>query len=160
MKKLKKFWQENSVLLVLLLILIACIVAISIVVFTYFVGDSNTKYGERLENIENYKVDIKSLSAKIEEDEAIEDVNIKISGKTIYTEITFASKTTLVEAESKALTSLEYFDEDTLEYYDLEFLITAAETDDSDGFKIMGSHNNGGTGGIVWNNNTPVKNEE
>ena len=54
MKKLKKIWQENSVLLVLLLILIACLIAISIVVVTYFVGSSNTKYGDRLEGIEKY----------------------------------------------------------------------------------------------------------
>ena len=53
MKKLKKVWQENSVLFVLLFILVACLVAISVVVITYFVGDSSSKYGDRLEGIED-----------------------------------------------------------------------------------------------------------
>ena len=57
MKKLKKIWQENSVLFVLLFILIACLIAISVVVVTYFVGDSSSKYGDRLEGIEDYPFD-------------------------------------------------------------------------------------------------------
>ena len=62
MKKLKKFWLENSVLLVLLLILIACLISISIVVFTNFVGDSSSKYGERLEGIEKHEFSNKMQS--------------------------------------------------------------------------------------------------
>lgn len=163
MKKIKKIWQENSVLFVLLLILIACLIAIAIVVINYFVGSSSSKYGDRLEGVENYPISesVKSeFVSTLEEDELIQDVTIYLSGKTIYVTIVFDSKTTLVEAQSKALSSLELIDEELLTFYDVEYFIQRDATEDSDGFQIMGTHNVGGTGGIVWNNNTPIKNEE
>ena len=115
MKKLKNFWHNNSVLLVLLVILVACLTAISVVVVTYFVGDANSKYGDRLEGIKDNKFDKEmkeELIAKIEADDLVEKVKIKESNtKTIYVTIEFAPKTSLVEAQSKALASLEYFSE-------------------------------------------------
>ena len=71
MKKFKKFWHENSVLLVLLMILVACLIAISVVVFTYFVGDSSSKYGERLDGIEDHEFkdsDQHEIITKLKED--------------------------------------------------------------------------------------------
>ncbi len=163
MKRLKKFWQENSVLLVLFLILIACLIAIGIVVFTYFVGDSHSKYGDRLEGIEEHPFD-KSMQEdiinKLKEEEVISDVKIDVSGKSIYITITYTPKTTLVEAQSKAIDSLDIIDEDVINFYDIEYLIEAEDTESTEGFKMMGSHNVSGTGGIVWNNNTVFKESE
>jgi len=162
MKKLKKIWQENSVLFVLFLILIACVIAISVVVITYFVGDSSSKYGDRLDGIEEHpykEAEQKEFISKLKEDQLIENASVRISGKTIYVTITFDSKITLVEAQGKALASLEYFQEDILKFYDIQYMIEADSTEDKDGFKIMGSHNISGTGGIVWNNNTAPKEE-
>lgn len=162
MKKLKKIWQDNSVLLVLFVILIACLVAISVVVVKYFVGDSSTKYGDRLEGIEDHpweEKDEKELIAKIKEDELVEDVKVRTSGKTIYVTIHFNDKVTLVEAQSKALASLDNFNENILSFYDIQYMIEADSTEKTDGYHLMGSHNISGTGGIVWNNNTAPKEE-
>ena len=163
MKKLKKIWQENSILFVLLFILIACVIAISIVVITYFVGDSSSKYGDRLEGIEDYPFDSNTqddIIAKIKENEIVEDVTMRVSGKIIYITITFIPETTLVEGESIALSSLDYFSEETLSFYDLEYMIEAKATEETEGFKIIGAKNVSGTGGIVWNNNTQIEDEE
>ena len=160
MKKIKKFWQENSVLLVLFLILVACVIAISVVVVTYFVGESNNKYGDRLEGIESHPFsneDQEEIITKIKEDDKITEAKIEIKGKRIIITI---NKTALVEAESKALATLDYFSEDILGFYDLEYNIKANATEDADGFNITGSHNVHGSGGIVWNNNTVFKTEE
>ena len=163
MKKLKKIWQENSVLFVLLFILIACLIAISVVVVTYFIGDSSSKYGDRLEGIENYPFDEdmqNEIIAQIEENEIVESVTMRVSGKVIYITITFAPATTLVEGQSVALASLDYFNEETLSFYDLEYMIEADDTEDAEGFQIIGAKNVSGTGGIVWNNNTEFDKEE
>ncbi len=159
MKKLKKFWQENSVLLVLLLILISCLIAISVVVVTYFVGSSSSKYGDRLEGIENYPFtedDQNELASKLEEDEIIDKVSIYTSGKRIIITINFVDGTTIVDAQSKAVTSLELIKPELLEFYDVDYNIQANGTDNTDGFKLSGSHNVSGTGGIVWVLNTPI----
>ena len=87
------------------------------------------------------------------------DDKVRTSGKTIYVTIEFDSNITLVEAQSKALGSLEYFSEDTLSFYDIQYMIKADPTDKTDGFQIMGSRNISGTGGIVWNNNRAPKEE-
>ena len=163
MKKIKKIWQENSVLIVLGIILIACLVAISVVVVTYFVGDSSSKYGDRLEGIEDYPFDSEmqdEIIAQIKENEIVEDVTMRVSGKIIYVNITFVPATTLVEGQSVALASLEFFSEDTLSFYDLEYMIEAEATDDAEGFQLIGAKNVSGTGGIVWNNNTEFEEEE
>ena len=157
MKKLKKIWQENSVLLVLLFILIACLIVISVVVITYFVGDSSSKYGDRLEGIEDHSFDNgmqEEVISKIEESEIVDSATIRVSGKVIYINITFVPTTTLVEGQSIALASLDYFNEDILSFYDLEYMIEADDTKEAEGFKIMGAKNVSGSGGIVWNNNT------
>lgn len=163
MNKLKKLWKENSILIVLFMILIICLVAIMVVVVTYFVGDSKTKYGDRLEGLDKIvwtDKEEKEINNKLKEDESIKNVSIETYGKNIYVKISFDSKITLVEAQSKALSSLDLFSEDVLGYFDIEFLIEADKTDSSDGFKIIGSHNVSGTGGIMWNNNTKIKDSE
>lgn len=163
MKKLKKIWQENSVLFVLLFILIACLVAICVVVVTYFVGDSSSKYGDRLEGIEDYPFSEDTqneIIGKIKEEKIVEDVTMRVSGKIIYITITFAPETTLVEGQSIALASLDYFSEETLSFYDLEYMIEADGTEETEGFQLIGAKNVSGTGGIVWNNNTEFDDEE
>ena len=163
MKKLKKIWQENSVLFVLLFILIACLIAISVVVVKYFVGDSSSKYGDRLEGIEDYPFDEdmqNEIISKIKENEIVEDVTMRVSGKSIYVMITFVPETTLVEGQSIALSSLDYFSEETLSFYDLEYMIEAEATEETEGFQLIGAKNVSGTGGIVWNNNTEFETEE
>ncbi len=163
MKKIKKIWQENSVLFVLLFIIIACLIAISIVVVTYFVGDSSSKYGDRLEEIENYPFDSdaqQEIMDQIKESDLVLEVGMRVSGKVIYITIDFVPATTLVEAQSIALASLDYFSEETLSFYDLEFMIQADATEETEGFRIIGARNVSGTGGIVWNNNTEFEEEE
>ena len=162
MKKIKKIWQENSVNIDLLGILIVCLIAISIVVVTYFVGDSSSKYGDRLEGIEDYPFEESTqedIITQIEESEIVDAVTMRVSGKSIYITITFTPGTTLVEAQSIALASLDYFSEETLSFYDLEYMIEADATEDTEGFTIIGARNVSGTGGIVWNNNTEFESE-
>ncbi len=162
MKKIKKIWQENSVIIVLFGILIVCLIAISIVVVTYFVGDSSSKYGDRLEGIEDYPFEESTqedIITQIEESEIVDAVTMRVSGKSIYITITFTPGTTLVEAQSIALASLDYFSEETLSFYDLEYMIEADATEDTEGFTIIGARNVSGTGGIVWNNNTEFESE-
>lgn len=161
MKKLKKIWQENSVLFVLFSILIVCVIAILIVMVTYFVGSSKSKYGDRLENIEKYPfLEKAEIEAKLKEDESISKLDIHTSGKIIYVNLVFDSKITLEEAKGKALTSLDYFKEDTLSYYDIQFFIESPKTEKTEGYNLMGAHNAIGTGGISWVNNVKVETEE
>ena len=98
----------------------------------------------------------KEIISQIEENEIVEEATVRVSGKVIYVTITFAPATTLVEGQSIALASLDYFCEEILSFYDLEYMIEADDTEDAEGFKLIGAKNVSGTGGIVWNNNTEI----
>ena len=129
------------------------------VVIDYFLGTSKDKYGDRLEGIKNVEVSrISELESKVKEDEKIADCNIRQIGKIIYININFTNEITLVEAEGKALNTVELFSEEELKFYDLNYSLTQDATESSAGFSIMGAKNINGTG-LVWNNNTPVNEE-
>lgn len=162
MKKFKEFWGKNKVLIVLGIILIICFIAILIVTFSYFFGGSESVYGDRLDEIENYPIEddfISEYIANLENDDLINSVTFDTKGRIIYVIIDFVGDTSLVEAQSKAAASLEQFNENILSYYDIMFTLTCAETENSEGFTIMGARNVAGSG-LVWNNNIPVESEE
>ena len=156
MKKLKKIWHENSVLVVLFLIIITCFVAISVVVITYFVGvgDSDTKkHGDRIVEKDKHPFDENmknEIVNKIKENEKVIDVNIDLPVLTIFVGIKYDSKVSLEDAKSTTLDVLEYFSDDLKGYYDISFNIYADSTEKTEGYNIWGSHNVSGTGGIVW----------
>lgn len=163
MKKLKEFWQKNKVLMVLGSILVVCFIAICIVVATYFFGGSDTVYGDRLKDMDKYPITEKFKNEYLDslksDAKAIEDVTFNTKGRVIYIRIKFVDDYTLVEAESKATASLAKFTENILSYYDLNFTLVSDETENSEGFTIMGAKNMNSES-IVWNNNTKVESEE
>ncbi len=162
MKKLKEFWQKNKILVVLIAILVACFIAICVVVATYFFGGSETVYGDRLKDISKHPIteDFKNnYIASLEELEEVSEVTFNVKGRIIYIRIKFIADYSLVEAESKAAASLTNFDENILSYYDLNFTITADASENSDGFTLMGAKNTASEG-IVWNNITKKESAE
>ena len=63
-----------------------------------------------------------------------------------------------MEAEGKALNTIELFSEKERKFYDLNYSLLQDATDSNAGFSIMGTKNVNGTG-LLWNNNTPVNEE-
>lgn len=162
MNKIKELWRKNKILWVLLLILLICFIAIVVVVVTFFFGGSKSVYGDRLNGIDDYPITenfISEYETELESEELVNDAEVKTKGRVVYITIDFLGDTTLVEAQSKAASSLEKFSEKILYYYDIQFTLLSDATENSDGFTIMGARNANGTG-VVWNNNTKVESEE
>jgi len=156
MKKLKKAWANNRVIIVLGIIVIVCIIIILGVMISYFVGTGKSSYGDRLVEIEKMAVkneDKNRYLEKIEENELVDTVNFSVSGGIIYIKITVVEKASLVEAQSIATASLDQLDEDYLKIYDINFTIEQAKTETVDGFLVMGAKNVNGTG-LYWSNMT------
>lgn len=160
---MKKLYNENRTLFVILAIAIGCILVSFILLLKYFYfGNGQSKYGERLQGIETVKIDdnkINDLKSGIQMDDKVSSVNMNISGKIIYIKIIFNSNATLVDAESIAVKSLEKFSEEELKYYDFEFTLYQESTEDKEGFRIMGAKNVNGTN-LVWNNNNATTTTE
>ena len=160
--KIKKSWNENRVLFVLMTILVICLILIATVVLDYFLGTSKDKYGDRLEGIKKVAFTdkrIKEIENKVAEDEKISKCEVTQIGKMIYVTITFNDGITLVEAEGKAANTVELFNEKELKFYDINYTLVQDKKENNEGFIIMGAKNVNGTA-LVWNNNTPFNEEE
>ncbi len=162
MKKLKEIWENNRILLVLGAIVLICFITMLIVCFNLFFGGTVSKYGDRLETIENLPLeeeDKNNIIAKLKENETVEDINIHTQGKIIYIRIKFKN-VTLEKAKEIAGTTLEQIKEEYQKNYDIHYTIVSDATENTQGFTLMGAKNMNRSI-IIWNNNTPIaKNEE
>ena len=162
MNKIKKAWQNNKILIVLLSILIICLIAILVVSLTFFLGENKSVYGDRLNDIKNCPVTKKIKSdyiSYLENNDDIVDASISVKGKILYIGIEFKEDYELIEAQGKASLSLDKLPKDILKHYDVQFTISSKETENSDGFIMMGAKNVSGSG-VVWNNGTKIESEK
>lgn len=162
MKKLKSLWFENRVLFVLFIVVIICAFIVVGVIAKYFFGSSDSKYGDRLNGIEEVLISDEmktNFVNTMNEDELINNSSIKVIGKVVYVSIQFKDDVTLVEAESRALASLLTFEQKYLDFYDFNYTLKRDATENSEGFLIMGARNANGNG-LTWNNNTEIESEE
>ena len=156
MKKIKRFYKEHRVFTILMSVLLVCMILIATVLIQcFYVGSGSDKYGNRLEKIEEYKVEedrLKAYESKVKEEEIVKEVTIKLTGKIFYIHMTFLENVDIVEAQSIALKSLDNFSEEEKGYYDFHFTLKKDKTETSDGFLISGAKNKNGSG-LIWNNN-------
>lgn len=161
---MKKYLKENKTLAVLLIIAVVCIVISIALLFKYFYfGNGGSKYGTRLEGIENVTISDESKNNTIknlETTEKVEKASMTINGKRIDIKIVFKSDATLTEAQNIALLSLDNFTEEEKAFYDFEFTIKQEASETTEGFLLMGAKNVNGTN-LVWvNNNSSTSKEE
>ena len=161
MKKIKDIWNRNRVLIVLIIIVLVCFATMSVVIVKYFFGVNVSNYGDRLDDIASLpfkEEDQQNLINSIKENEIVSDVTVNVRGKIIYIRILFNEKATLDSAKAASAKTLETIPADYQSKYDLEYTIVQEKTDAVAGFTLMGAKNINRTA-LIWNNNTPVKNE-
>ncbi len=156
---MKKFYNEHRVFTILMAIAIVCLILVATVLIKcFYSGGNKGKYGDRLEGIEAVEINnskISDIETKIKADQIVKSAKITITGKIVYFDLNFSSETSLVEAQSVALKSLDNFSDEEKAFYDFHFTLKQESTAESDGFLIEGAKNKNGSG-LVWNNNNPV----
>src|SRR5574344_253103 len=110
MDKLKKTWENNRILFVLVCILIVCFITIIIISCSFFFSGSKSTYGDRLNNIDDHPITDEFKSSylgNIKENKIVSDATMEVSGRIIYVTISFNTNTTLDEAKSVATKSID-----------------------------------------------------
>ena len=135
--------QDNRVLWVLLGILGVCFLVIGILFYRYFyAGTSSSKYGERLDGIENYPLS-KTLEKDIQDlykdNTEIDKVTVTNEGKIVYITINFKQSIKVTTAEDLAIKSLDKVGEKNLTYYDVQYILTYSGTEENTNFPVFGS---------------------
>lgn len=144
MKK-RKIKQDNKILLVLFGILAICFIAIGILFYEYFyAGTSSTKYGDRLEGIEKYKLSDtleKDISSIYSDEKSVNTVKIDVEGRIIYINIDFKESLKVDKAESLAIKALDKIGNDNLSFYEVQFLLTYSGEEENKNYPVFGSKN-------------------
>ena len=161
---MKKFYRENRVFVILMGIVAICVI-IMVALLAKYIISSNTgnKYGNRLDGIEDVKIEEKSkteMSDKIKENDKVEDAKVIVNGKIINFIIKFKKDTSIEDMKSEAVKSLEFFEEEYRNFYDIEFLlqreVEEVEEDseeEQDQSAVIGYIKAGATT-ISWSNNS------
>lgn len=156
MKKIKKIWQENKVLLVLAIILVVCLAVFCVVAITYFYGSSDNPLGNRADITKEVPLNKKlfeNIKTQLEENEKVKSAKVTKSPTTIvYVEIEFVDETKMDNAKKIAESIIELFSEDELAVYDIEFTINTLSTSKVQGYTLKGARNANGSGSVVWGN--------
>ena len=146
----RKNKQDNIILLVLLGVLVVCFIAICLLFYKYFyAGTSETKYGDRLDGIENYVLsstledDVKKIYTN---DKSVGEISVKTQGKIIYINIGFVESVKVADAQTLAVKALDAIGEENLNYYDVQYILTCT---DDENYPVFGSKN-ANSSKVVW----------
>lgn len=150
---MKKFYKENRVFSVLMLISITCVLIIfTLLILYFFKGQGTNKYGNRLEGIKEVKIankKIKEFETKLKEEKGIKESSLNIQGRIIYIIFKINKESSITEGINASLKSLELFSEEEREYYDFNFLVDKEEKEEDEKFPVSG-YKNVKSANIVW----------
>ena len=114
MKGIKRFCKEHRIFIILMAVVIVCVILIGSLLFQCFYSGGTDKYGNRLDNIENYTIEstkLDEIKAKILQDQSIKSAEIKITGKIVYSTVTFVENTD-IEVIPEEIENMKVEDED------------------------------------------------
>ena len=112
-----------SVLVGLSLILFIIMLVIFI---SLFFSNGESKYGNRLEGIEEVKLSnsfLEEIENNLKEDDAVIDANVRLQGKIVYILFEVNSDISVETAKIMASNTLEKFSEEELSFYDFSYIV-------------------------------------
>lgn len=131
---------------------------ILIVIFTsLFTGGSKSKFGNRLDGIEEVKLSnkfLKEIENELEENENVIDANIGLVGKRLSIRFEISNGELKDEAKEIATGTLSKFSEEELEFYELGYIISwTIETEEGKKINAIQGTKHPLKESITWSNN-------
>lgn len=127
MDKLKKFYNNNRIYCILMIVTVTCLVIILLTMVIYFVKQSTTSvYGNRLEGIENYPVDseVSDANSFLSSTDGVLSESVRIQGKIIYVDLTMSPDKSNDDIQSICSEMLTKFTDEQKSYYDFQFIVS------------------------------------
>lgn len=126
MKKILKWIKKNTGLFIVLLLTIVLLVFITVIFVKLLLGNSSNTYGNRLDGIDEVKISKETydgVKTEITDTGLIEEVEIRLQGKIVYTTIILKSDTNANKAKEIAAKTLDNYSEEELGYYDFSYFL-------------------------------------
>ncbi|MBR3117124.1 MAG: hypothetical protein IKF36_04545 [Bacilli bacterium] len=142
----------------------AIILVVAIMIIKLVLPSSTSKYGNRLDGIEDITFgdkEKKAITDKLKENEKVTEAKLDVKGKIIYVTYNIVKDCGLDEARAIGNDSLSVISDEVKNFYDMNYIITKTDEEGTtetkeDGtevvnkeFPVMG-YKNHKSGGIVW----------
>lgn len=124
MKKLREFYKNNRIYCILMLISLFCFILMGSAVVIYFINQaSSDKYGNRLQDIDDYPVsaELAKLETFYKESDGVVSATVRLQGKIIYVNVEVDPTMDIDEMQNIATESLTELTDDQKGYYELQF---------------------------------------
>lgn len=145
--------RHKGLSIVLGLSLILFIIMLIIFISLFF-GNGEGKYGNRLEGIEEVKLDssfLKEIEATIEDDERVKEATVRLQGKIVYINFEVNPDISVDTAKEISNSTLEKFTEDELSFYDFSYLVKwNKETEDGTEISAIAGTKHHAKESITW----------
>ena len=123
---------------VLLLVIVVAFFAFSNIIFP---NSGESVYGDRLDGIENVKIEsdlITRIEQEFKEKEQVNEISYRLSGRIMNFMIDVKKDTELEDAQSLAEELLTYFSEEEQKFYDIQVYLTCKEAEESEVCPMIG----------------------
>lgn len=148
-----KFIKKHKIALIVIGV---CILLIILLYFaiknTFFANISKSKYGNRLDGIENYPIEeslVTDIKNGLLENEIVNSITYDLEGRIINFVIEVKAETDINNAKESATKVLEYFNDDYKAFYDIQIFLTCEDEENEAYPKIGYKHKTSSE--LKWN---------
>lgn len=126
MDKLKKFYKNNRIYCILMIVSAICLLILFISVLVYFIGQTRTSvYGHRLDEVKDYPVEseLNNLKSALEGNTNVMSVSTDIRGKIVYVVLEVNKDMTNEDIQNMCSDSLTKLTDEQKGFYDVQYIV-------------------------------------
>ena len=126
MEKFNNWLKRNKGLSVVILLTLVLFIFIVVIFVKLLVGNSSNKYGNRLDGIDNVKIDndtYDGVETELLDTGLTIESSVRLQGKIVYTTIVLKADTTKEKAKEIASLTLDNYTAEELSYYDFSYFL-------------------------------------
>lgn len=134
MKKIIEWMKKNIGLTIVLILTVVLFIILIVIFINLLVGGDSNKYGNRMEGIEDVKIDkdiYDGIESEIMDTGLAESASVRLQGKIVYTTIVLNGETSVSQAKELANGTLDNYSAEQLTFYDFSYFLkwNGEETD-------------------------------
>lgn len=126
MKNILEWIKKNTGLFIVLILTFVLSIFIMVIFIKLLAGNSSDKYGNRLDGIEDVKIDndtYDGVEAEIMDTGLATDAKVRLQGKIVYTTIILNGDTSISKAKEIASNTLDNYTDEELKFYDFSYFL-------------------------------------
>ena len=149
-EKIKNWIKNNKGFVVIILLALVLVIILTIIFISLLKNNSSSKYGNRLDGIEEVKIAKKVYDGVKEEimaTDLAEEATVRLQGKIVYTTIVLKADTQVDKAKEIASNTLDNYTEEELKYYDFSYFL---RWNTEEGMTVITGNKHNNMDSITW----------